>query len=112
MEHERFGETELMGDPGPEERANEPEGGGHEQAAAASASKRSADSAADRRDHDENDESRDCECHDDFTVTLILDALPEIVCSVVNRGFPDAVRSLACGSQRRRFFRRRRQSTQ
>jgi hypothetical protein len=64
MEHERFGETELMRDPRPDEGANEPEGGGNKQPAPASAAKRFADGAADRGDHDENDESGNCQCHD------------------------------------------------
>src|SRR6185436_14615294 len=67
MEYERFGEPQLMRDPRPEESANEAERGRDEQPAPASAGKRSADGAADRCDHDKNDESRNCQCHD-FTL--------------------------------------------
>jgi hypothetical protein len=85
-----------MCDPRSEEGANESEGNGHEQSATAAAAKRFADGAADRGDHDENNESRECECHD-VPFTLILDAFLKTGCSVVHRELADAVRPLACG---------------
>jgi hypothetical protein len=63
MKYERFGETELMGDPRAQQSANEPEGNGDQQTAPASARQCPADGSADRCDHDENDEAGDCQCH-------------------------------------------------
>jgi len=115
VEHEGFGETELMGDPWPEQGTNEPEGDRNEEPAPASSPKRFADGTADRGDHDENDEAWDCQCHDVTFITFIewsrepkissdftfmLDALQEMLCSVVHTGVCEGVPSLAEGSPR------------
>ena len=58
MEHDRLRELHLAGDPGAEERADEPENDGDEEAASSAASDGAANGTADRRDEDQKEDSR------------------------------------------------------
>ena len=55
-QHERLGEVELMGNPRPQESADETQRDGDDEPALASAGERLADSATDGCDDDQNDE--------------------------------------------------------
>jgi len=63
-EHERLGEVELKGNPRSEESADETERNGREKPSAGSSSDRLPDRAADGRDYQQHDETRQCDRHD------------------------------------------------
>src|SRR6478735_2051290 len=71
MEHEGLRQAELTCDPWPEQRADETERDGCHEAYLAAAREGLADGAANRRDHDQHDEPRQCQSHE----TPLCDAL-------------------------------------
>jgi len=58
-----LGEVELSRNPRPEQSADEPDGGGHDESAARAAAKSPADSAADGGDDDQHEKPWQCERH-------------------------------------------------
>jgi len=63
VDHQWLAQLELGRNPGPEERADEAEGDGSEKAAAHAAGDGPANGAADGRDQDEHDETRQGDRH-------------------------------------------------
>jgi hypothetical protein len=76
---EWLGEVELPRDPRSEQGADEPDGGGHHEAAARSAAKSPADGAADRSDNDQHDEPWQCERHANPPWAVAAELLRDVI---------------------------------